>query len=170
MKDLLRKYADVFSGNPSVTSVATHRIDTGDSAPIRCSPYKVPQKLEEVVNNEIENMFKMGIIRPSASPWAFPVVVVPKPDGTIRFCVDYRKLNSITKMDAYPVPSTDRMIEKIALATYITTLDLTKGYWQIPLYKSTIEKSAFITTKGLYEFLVMPFRMKTAGATFQRMM
>ena len=73
-------------------------------------------------------------------------------------------------MDAYPVPSTDRMIEKIALATYITTLDLTKGYWQIPLDKSTIEKSAFITTKGLYEFLVMPFGMKTAGATFQRMM
>ena len=170
VKDLLRKYADVFSGNPSVTSVATHRIDTGDSAPIRCSPYKVPQKLEEVVNNEIENMLKMGIIRPSACPWAFPVVVVPKPDGTIRLCVDYRKLNSITKMDAYPVPSTDRMIEKIALATYITTLDLTKGYWQIPLDKSTIEKSAFITTKGLYEFLVMPFGMKTAGATFQRMM
>ena len=74
-------------------------------------------------------------------------------------------------MDAYPIPSTERMIEKVASAKYITTIDLTKGYWQIPLEtSSTIEKSAFVTTKGLYEFLVMPFGMKTAPATFQRMM
>ena len=99
----------VFSSNPSVTSVVTHQIDTGDSAPILCSPYKVPQKLKEVVNSPVGNMFKRGIIRPSASPWAFPVVV-------------------------------------------------------------KIEKSAFITTIGLYEFLVMRFGMKTAGATIQRMM
>ena len=73
-------------------------------------------------------------------------------------------------MDAYPIPSMERMIEKIASAKYISTIDLTKGYWQIPLETSTIEKSAFITSRGLYEFLVMPFGMKTAPATFQRMM
>ena len=73
-------------------------------------------------------------------------------------------------MDTYPVPSTDRLIEKIALAKYITTLKLTKGYWKIPLDKPSIKKSAFITTKGLYEFLVKPFGIKTAGATFQRIM
>ena len=112
----------------------------------------------------------MGIIRPSTSPWAAPVVIVPKPDGTIRLCVDYRKLDSVTKMDAYPIPSMEKMIEKIASAKFISTIDLTKGYWQIPLETSTIEKSAFITTKGLYEFLVMPFGMKTAPASFQRMM
>ena len=115
-------------------------------------------------------MLDMGIIRPSESPWASGVVIVPKPDNTIRFCIDYRKLNQVTKMDAYPIPSMDRMIEKVASAKYITTFDLTKGYWQIPLEESTIEKSAFITSKGLYEFLVMPFGMKTAPATFQRMM
>lgn len=115
-------------------------------------------------------MLNMGTIRPSTSPWAFSVVIVPKLDGTTRLCVDYRKLNSVTRMDAFPVPSMDRMIEKIAPVKYITTLDLTKGHWQIPLESSTTEKTAFIITKGLYEFLVMPFGMKTAGATFQRMM
>ena len=170
VRNLLHEYSDVFSGRPNLTNVAMHKIDTGDSLPIRCSPYKIPQKLEEEVNKEIEKMLEMGIIRPSTSPWAAPVVIVPKPDGTIRLCVDYRKINRVTKMDAYPIPSMERMIEKIASAKYISTMDLTKGYWQIPLETSTIEKSAFITTKGLYEFLVMPFGMKTAPASFQRMM
>lgn len=162
--------SDVLSGKPNLTNVTTHRIDTGEALPIHSSPYKIPQKLEEEVNKEIEKMLQLGIIRPSMSPWASPVVIVPKPDGTIRFCVDYRKVNKVTKMDAYPIPSMERMIEKVASAKYISTIDLTKGYWQIPLETSTIEKSAFITTKGLYEFLVMPFGMKTAPATFQRMM
>lgn len=162
--------SDVLSGKPNLANVTTHRIDTGEALPIHSSPYKIPQKLEEEVNKEIEKMLQLGIIRPSMSPWASPVVIVPKPDGTIRFCVDYRKVNKVTKMDAYPIPSMERMIEKVASAKYISTIDLTKGYWQIPLETSTIEKSAFITTKGLYEFLVMPFGMKTAPATFQRMM
>lgn len=153
VRNLLREYSDVFSGNPNLRNVAMHKIDTGDSQPIRCSPYRIPQKLEEEVNNEIDKMLEMGIIRPSTSPWEAPVVIVPKPDGTIRLCVDNRKLNRVTKMDAYPIPSMEKMIEKIASAKYIKTIDLTKGYWQIPLETSTIEKSAFITTKGLYEFL-----------------
>ena len=162
--------SDVLLGKPNLANVTTHRIDTGEVLPIHSSPYKIPQKLEEEVNKEIEKMLQLGIIRPSMSPWASPVVIVPKPDGTIRFCVDYRKVNKVTKMDAYPIPSMERMIEKVASAKYISTIDLTKGYWQIPLETSTSEKSAFITTKGLYEFLVMPFGMKTAPATFQRMM
>ncbi|RUA04547.1 MAG: hypothetical protein DSY43_06070 [Gammaproteobacteria bacterium] len=163
VNDLLVEYADVFSGSPNLTDIATHQIDTGNSTPIRCSPYKIPQKLEDEVNNELEKMLDMGIIRPSTSPWASPVVIVPKPDGSIRFCVDYRKLNKETKMDAYPIPSMDRMIEKVAAAKFITTLDLTKGYWQIPLEESTIEKSAFITSKGLFEFLVMPWNENGAS-------
>ena len=170
VRDLLKEFSDVFSGKPNLTHVTTHRIDTGEALPIHSSPYKIPQKLEEEVNKEIEKMLQLGIIRPSMSPWASPVVIVPKPDGTIRFCVDYRKVKKVTMMDAYPIPSMERMIEKVASAKYISTIDLTKGYWQIPLETSTIEKSAFITTKGLYEFLVMPFGMKTAPATFQRMM
>ncbi|CAB3985651.1 Hypothetical predicted protein [Paramuricea clavata] len=115
-------------------------------------------------------MLEIGIVRPSTSLWASPVVIVPKPDGNIRFCVDYRKLNRVTKMNAYPMPRTDQMLEKIAKAKFISTIPLTKGYWQIPLDDQAIPKSAFITPRGLFEFTVMPFGMKTAPATFQRMM
>jgi transposase InsO family protein len=170
VSEILEEYSDVLSGIPNTTNAAVHQIETGDAQPIRCTPYKIPQKLEEEVNKEIQKMLALGIIRPSTSAWASPVVIVPKSDGSIRFCVDYRKLNDVTKMDAYPIPSMERMIEKIAGAKFITTLDLTKGYWQIPLEDSTIEKSAFIAGGNLYEFVVMPFGMKTAPASFQRMM
>ena len=170
VRDLLKEFSDVFSGKPNLTHVITHRIDISEALPIHSSPYKVPQKLEEEVNKEIKKMLQLGIIRRSMSPWASPVVIVPKPDGTIRFCVEYRKVNKVTKMDAYPIPSMERMIENVALAKYINIIDLTKGHLQIPLETSAIEKSAFITTKGLYEYLVIPFGMKTAPATFQRIM
>ena len=96
VRNLLREYSDVFSGKPNLPNVALHKIDTGDSPLIRYSPYRIPQKPEEEVNNEIEKMLEMGIIRPSTSPWAAPVVIVPKSDGTIRLSVDYRKLNRVT--------------------------------------------------------------------------
>ena len=164
------KRTDIFSNVPNRTNAVVHSIDTGQASPIRSSPYRIPQSLIKAVNEELDEMLAVGIVRPSTSPWASPVVIVPKPDGTIRFCVDYRKLNSVTKMDAYPIPRTEQMLEKIATAKFISTIDLTKGYWQIPLDEQTISKSAFITQRGLFEFIVMPFGMKTAPATFQRMM
>ena len=124
VKKLLREYADVFSRNENVTDAAIHQIDTDDSPTICCSSYKVPQRLESEVNKEIDKKLEMGIIRPSNNPWASLVVVlVPKPDGTIPFWVDYRKLKSVTKMDANPIPSMERMMEKVASAKFITTLD-----------------------------------------------
>ena len=168
---LLREYAEVFSRNQNVTDAAIHQIDTDDSPTICCSSYKVPQRLESEVNKESDKKLEMGIIRPSNNLWASPVVVVvPKPDGTIPLWVDYRKLKSVAKMGANPIPSMERMMEKVASAKFITTLELTKGYWEASLKKTTIEKSAFITSKGLYEFLLMPFGMKTASATFKQMM
>ena len=104
VKKTLEEFSDVFSGTPNRTNAAVHKIDTGDAQPIRTAPYRIPQKLEEAVNDEIEKMLEMEVIRPSQSPWSSGVVIVPKPDGSIRFCVDYRKLNQVTKMDAYPLP------------------------------------------------------------------
>ena len=132
VRNLLHEYCDVFSGKPNVTNVATLTIDTSWSWIIRGVPYRIRQRLEEKVNKEIEKILEMGIIRPSTSPWAAPVVTVPKPDGTIRLCVHYRKSNHVTKVDVYPIPLVERMIVKIASAKYISTIDLTKGYWQIP--------------------------------------
>ncbi|CAM5155264.1 unnamed protein product [Eretmochelys imbricata] len=114
-------------------------------------------------------MLQMGIIRPPGSAWASPVVLVPKPDGEIRFCVDYRKLNAVTRPDNYPMPRTDELLEKLGRTQFISTLDLTKGYWQVLLDESATERSAFITHVRLYEFNVLPFGLRNAPATFQKL-
>ncbi|CAM4549050.1 unnamed protein product [Caretta caretta] len=111
----------------------------------------------------------MGVICPSGSAWASPVVLVPNPDGEICFCVDYRKLNAVTRPDNCPMPCTDELLEKLGQAQFISTLDLTKRYWQVPLDESTKERSAFITHVGLYEFNVLPFGLQNAPTTFQRL-
>ena len=90
------------------------------------------------MKDELDKMLKMGVIRPSTSPWASPVVIVPKKDGGVRFCVDYRKLNRVAKFDAYPMPRIDDVIEKVGKARYISTLDLARAYWQIPMSESSM--------------------------------
>ncbi|CAM4463005.1 unnamed protein product [Lepidochelys kempii] len=101
-------------------------------------------------------MLALGVIQPSASPWASPVLLFPKKDGSVWFCVDYRKLNAITVSDAYPMSRPDELLEKLGGAQYLTTMDLTKGYWQVPLDADARLKSAFITPLGVYEFLTLP--------------
>ena len=113
-------------------------------------------------------MLEEGIIERSYSDWAAPVVIVPKQqDGIttgIRICVDMRRLNSVSNFDAYPLPRIEDLIEQLGEAKFISKLDLTKGYWQIPLSTETKEKSAFITPYSLYQFNVVPFGMKSAPA------
>jgi len=115
-------------------------------------------------------MAQNGIIQRSTSPWSSPVVIVKKPDGSARFCVDYRKLNKITKKDVYPLPCIDDILDRLGNKTYFTTLDMASGYWQIAIKEEDKEKTAFISCTGLWEFNVMPFGLCNAPATFQRMM
>ncbi len=115
-------------------------------------------------------MLKYGYTSPSTSPWASPIVPVIKKDGTLRFCVDYRKLNAATKKDSYPLPRIDELLETLKDAKYFCCLDLYSGYWQIKVAKQDREKTAFITHCGLFEFNVMPFGLTNAPATFQRYM
>jgi len=98
-----------------------------------------------------------GVIRPSASAWASPIVLVPNWDGNLRFCVDYRKVNSITKKDVYPLPHIDDILDTLSEACYFSTLDLASGFWQIEMDAATREKSAFVTHCGLHEFVRTPF-------------
>ncbi|CAM4657216.1 unnamed protein product [Caretta caretta] len=169
IQELCTSYAPTFSATPGLTERAYHSIDTGNAHPIRVQPYRVSPQAKIAIEREIQDMLQMGVIRPSESAWASPVVLVPKPDGEIRFCVDYRKLNAVTRPDNYPMPRTDELLEKLGRAQFISTLDLTKGYWQVPLDESAKERSAFITHLGLYEFNVLPFGLRNAPATFQRL-
>ena len=115
-------------------------------------------------------MLEQDVIEPSDSPWASPVVLVRKKDGSLRYCIDYRKLNDVTIKDSYPLPRIDESLDSLSHTKYFSTLDLASGYWQIGLVVDARKKSEFCTTSGLYQFKVMPFGLTNAPATFQRLM
>ena len=117
---------------------------------------------------DIRDMEKMGVIRESKSPYSSPVVIVRKKDGTNRVCVDFRKLDRITEFDPTPMPTAEDIFQKMSKAKYLTKLDLSKGYWQIPVAAKDIPKTAFVTPDGSYEFVKMPFGMMNSGATLVR--
>ena len=112
-------------------------------------------------------MLQNYLIEVSNSEWSSPCVLVPKPDGTYRFCTDFCRVNKVTRCDSYPIPSVDNCIDRIGNANYVTKFDLLKGYWQVPLTARAKEVSAFVTPNGLYQYKVMPFSMKNAPETFQ---
>lgn len=119
---------------------------------------------------EVQKMLAAGVIVPSNSPWTSPVVLVNKKDGSKRFCVDYRKLNDVTQKDVYPLPRTEEVLDELGKAQWFSKLDLKSGYWQIVVDPADRQKTAFITRDGLFEFIVMPFGLTAAPATFQRLM
>ncbi len=152
------------------TEWVKHDIVTGDENPVKQAVRRVPFHLRDEAQAEVKKMLDTGVIEPSCSPWASPVVLVRKKDGSLRFCIDYRRLNDITKKDSYPLPRIDDSLDSLGKAKYFTTLDLASGYWQIGLSSEAREKSAFCTKQGLFQFTVMPFGLTNAPATFQRLM
>ena len=118
----------------------------------------------------IADQKKAGVIQDSTSPWASPLVYVRKKDGSIRPCVDYRKLNDVTRKDAYPIPRIDETLDCLSGAKLFSTLDLQSGYWQIMVKEEDRPKTAFVTRSGLYEYITMPFGLSNAPGTFERCM
>ena len=155
LTELLSDYSDVFAlcdSELGCTDLVKHSIDTSDHCAINQQPYRVPIVYREKIDEMVAEMKEQGIIRPSMSPWASPVVLVPKKDGKLRFCVDYRRLNTLTKRDVYPLPRIDDILDTLGKAKYFSSLDLASGYWQVELDEDACQKSAFTTHRGLFEF------------------
>jgi transposase InsO family protein len=170
---ILTEYSDIFSkGKMDIgcTQLLQHTIDTGDSAPIACSPRRVPLALEEKVDKLVEELLAHDIIRPSESPWNSPIVIVAKKNGDIRLCVDYRRLNAVTKRSVFPIPATNQLLDCLAGSSYFSTLDLSQGYHQILMAEKDIPKTAFATRRGQFEYKRMPFGLCSAPSSFQRLM
>ena len=167
--ELLSKYSSMWSGALGEITLTEHRIDLKEgSKPLAQQPYRAGFREREVIAQEVEKMLRAGVIEPAMSAWASPVVLVPKPDGSSRFCVDYRRLNGITVRDSYPLPRMDDYLDSLGEARVFTTLDCNSGYWQIPIREADRNKTAFTCHSGMYQFIRMPFGLTNAPATFQR--
>jgi transposase InsO family protein len=173
-RELLRQNEDLFSKNKTdigLTTLAEHDIELIPGAqPFRETCRRQNPEKGKAAQETVDDLLRLGMAVESKSPFASGIVIVRKKDGSYRMCVDYRKLNAITKKDAYPIPRIDDTIEKLGEARYFSGLDLTSGFWQIPLTEQAKERTAFVSPTGLFEMTRMPFGLCNATATFQRMM
>ena len=164
------EYPEVFSDLPGKTNVCKLKISTGDAHPVASHPYRIPDRLKEGVREEVQKLVALGIAVPSQSPWASPVVPVPKADGSVRVCIDFRRLNELTISDPYYMVTLEEILERVGNSSVISKLDLCKGFYQIEVEPDSMEKTAFITPFGKFQFTRMPFGLKNAPAVFQRTM
>lgn len=171
LKPIIQAYESLGSRGLGRTDLVTHIIDTGDALPIKQRYYPLSPAMQSHMDKELDRMLSLGVIRESNSPWSSPVLLVPKSSGEYRLCFDGRKLNSVTKKDAYPLPYISHILDRLRDAKYLSSIDLKSAFWQIPLEESSCAKTAFtVPGRGLYEFTRLPFGISNAPSTLQRLM
>ena len=173
LKSLLIKYQSVFaksSDDLGFSDRVEHHIDTMGAEPIKEHVRRLPLAKREIEREEVRKMLQKGVIEPSISPWSSNIVLVTKKDGSTRFCVDYRKLNAVTKKDSYPLPDIRQCLDALADSAWFSCMDINAGYWQIGVKPENREKTAFATSMGLYQFVKMPFGLVAAPSDFCRLM
>ena len=170
VEKLMLEFPEVFNDLPGKTDLCKLKIDVGEAAPIALRPYRPPDRMKDGVKNEVGKLVELGVAEPSFSPWASPIVPVPKKDGSLRICIDYRRLNSVTVPDPYYMITLDEILEKVGNSGCLSKLDLSKGFYQIGIDEESKDKTAFVTPFGKFRFTRMPFGLRNAPAIFQRTM
>ncbi|GFT08032.1 retrovirus-related Pol polyprotein from transposon 297 [Trichonephila clavipes] len=170
LRELINKYSKCFSNNPGLTNLVEHEIQLVSDQPVRTKPYRMSHRQNEILKNEINRMLKLGIIEVGESDYMSPMILVEVAVKEPRPCIDYRKLNGIIRTEYFPLPNIEERVEKVSAAKFITVLDLSKGYWQIPLSKTAQRYAAFCTSFGTYRPLRMSFGIKNAPYFFSKLM
>uniref|UniRef100_A0A8R1ELE8 Reverse transcriptase n=1 Tax=Caenorhabditis japonica TaxID=281687 RepID=A0A8R1ELE8_CAEJA len=173
IEKIVAEFSDIFAiedNELTQTNMTECAIELEKEEPIRQKCRPVPLALQEKVRGMLKDMEERCVIKKCRSPWASPVVLVKKKDGSIRMCVDYRKLNAVIKLNAHPLPHIESTLQALRGKKWFTTLDLMAGYWQIPMEEESKEKTAFTVLNEQYQFEVMPFGLATSPAVFQATM
>ena len=152
------------------TTAVQHDIISMDARPVCCGPQRLASAGLKKEQTCVQEMLHGGQIKPNDSPWASPVVLVTKKDGSTHFCMDYRRLNALTTKDAYLLPRIDDSLRLLGNQQWFSTMDLASGYWQVAMSPEAKCKAAFVTNEGLFQFRVMPFGLCNVPATFKRLM
>ncbi|KAG0925429.1 hypothetical protein G6F30_013366 [Rhizopus arrhizus] len=173
LRILLKKYYSIFDWNNDTignTSIITHKIIIDKhTQPISHRPYRLSPIEAKYLEQEIDKYCKLGVISPSNSPWAAPVILVKKKNGEYRMVIDYRKLNAVTKKDSYPLPRIDDLLDTLGKASIFSALDMRAGFHQVPLEEESKELTAFTTKYGVYHYNTLPMGLVNSPATFQRL-